>query len=136
MLELHCAHGYLLATFLSPLTNRRTDEYGGTLANRLRFPLEVWDAVRAAWPGDKPMSMRISASDWAEGGITTDEVLAISAGVRRAWLRPDRRVLRADGARCAGDLWPDVPGAVQRRDPQRGRVGDDVRRQHHDVRTR
>ena len=78
MLEVHCAHGYLLATFLSPLTNRRTDEYGGTLANRLRFPLEVWDAVRAAWPDDKPMSMRISASDWAEGGITSAEVLEIS----------------------------------------------------------
>ena len=78
MLELHCAHGYLLATFISPLTNRRTDGYGGSLANRLRFPLEVWDAVRAAWPGDKPMSMRVSASDWAEGGITTEEVLAIS----------------------------------------------------------
>ena len=78
MLELHCAHGYLLATFLSPLTNRRTDDYGGSLANRLRFPLEVWDAVRAAWPDDKPMSMRISASDWSEGGITTAEVMAIS----------------------------------------------------------
>ena len=78
MLEVHCAHGYLLATFLSPLTNRRTDAYGGTLENRLRFPLEVWDAVRAAWPGDKPMSMRISASDWAEGGITSAEVLEIA----------------------------------------------------------
>jgi anthraniloyl-CoA monooxygenase len=78
MLEVHCAHGYLLATFLSPLTNRRTDEYGGTLENRLRFPLEVWDAVRAAWPDDRPMSMRISASDWAEGGITSAEVLEIA----------------------------------------------------------
>ena len=78
MLELHCAHGYLLASFLSPLTNRRDDEYGGSLDNRLRFPLEVWDAVRAAWPADRPMSMRISATDWAEGGITTAEVLAIA----------------------------------------------------------
>ena len=78
MLEVHCAHGYLLATFISPLTNRRSDEYGGSLENRLRFPLEVWDAVRAAWPEDKPMSMRISASDWAEGGITTAEVMEIS----------------------------------------------------------
>ena len=78
MLELHCAHGYLLATFLSPLTNRRDDEYGGSLANRLRFPLEVWDAVRAAWPTDKPMSVRISASDWAEGGITAADTLAIA----------------------------------------------------------
>ena len=78
MLELHCAHGYLLATFLSPLTNRREDAYGGSLENRLRFPLEVWDAVRAAWPEHKPMSMRISATDWAEGGVTTAEVLAIA----------------------------------------------------------
>ena len=78
MLELHCAHGYLLATFLSPLTNRRTDEYGGTLANRMRFPLRVWDAMRAVWPDDKPMSVRISASDWAEGGISTAEVMMIS----------------------------------------------------------
>ncbi len=78
MLEVHCAHGYLLATFLSPLTNRRTDEYGGTLANRMRFPLEVWDAVRAAWPDERPMSVRVSASDWAAGGITTADVMAIS----------------------------------------------------------
>ena len=78
MLELHCAHGYLLATFLSPLTNRRADAYGGSLDNRLRFPLEVWDAMRDVWPADRPMSVRVSASDWAEGGITTDEMLAIS----------------------------------------------------------
>ncbi len=78
MLELHCAHGYLLATFLSPLTNRRADEYGGTLANRMRFPLEVWDAMRAVWPEDKPMSVRISASDWVAGGISTTDVMVIS----------------------------------------------------------
>ena len=67
MLELHCAHGYLLASFISPLTNQRTDEYGGSLANRLRFPLEVFEAMRAAWPAHKPMSVRISATDWADG---------------------------------------------------------------------
>ena len=78
MVELHCAHGYLLASFISPLTNLRTDAYGGPLENRLRFPLQVWDAMRAAWPADKPMSVRISASDWAEGGITAAEVLAIA----------------------------------------------------------
>ncbi len=78
LLELHMAHGYLLASFLSPLTNRRTDEYGGSIANRLRFPLEVFDAVRAAWPSHKPMSVRISANDWAPGGITDDDVLAIA----------------------------------------------------------
>jgi anthraniloyl-CoA monooxygenase len=68
LLELHMAHGYLLASFLSPLTNQRTDAFGGPLANRLRFPLEVFDAVRAAWPAAKPMSVRISAVDWFPGG--------------------------------------------------------------------
>jgi len=74
MLELHCAHGYLLASFLSPLTNRRTDAYGGRAAARVRFPLEVFEALRAIWPQEKPISIRISASDWAEGGITLDDV--------------------------------------------------------------
>ena len=68
LLEIHMAHGYLLASFVSPLTNRRTDEYGGSLENRMRFPLEVFDAVRAAWPADRPMSVRISAVDWYPGG--------------------------------------------------------------------
>src|SRR5204863_4324745 len=78
MLELHCAHGYLLASFISPLTNRRTDAYGGSLENRLRFPLEVFEAMRATWPAHKPMSVRISATDWAEGGITGDDAVAIA----------------------------------------------------------
>jgi anthraniloyl-CoA monooxygenase len=78
MLELHCAHGYLMASFLSPLTNRRTDEYGGSLENRLRFPLEVFDAMREVWPAHKPMSVRISATDWAEGGVTGDDAVEIA----------------------------------------------------------
>jgi anthraniloyl-CoA monooxygenase len=78
MLELHCAHGYLLASFISPLTNQRTDAYGGSLANRLRFPLEVFEALRAVWPSHKPMSVRISATDWAEGGITGDDAVEIA----------------------------------------------------------
>ncbi|MEQ8818437.1 MAG: bifunctional salicylyl-CoA 5-hydroxylase/oxidoreductase [Thalassobaculum sp.] len=78
MLEVHVAHGYLLASFVSPLTNRRTDEYGGALENRLRFPLEVFDRVRAAWPDDKPMSVRISATDWKDGGITGDDAVEIA----------------------------------------------------------
>ncbi len=69
-LELHCAHGYLLSAFLSPLTNRRTDDYGGSLDNRCRFPLEVFRAMRAVWPAEQPMSVRISAHDWAPGGNT------------------------------------------------------------------
>ncbi len=67
-LELHSAHGYLLHQFLSPLSNRRTDAYGGSLENRMRFPLEVFDAVRAAFPADKPVGVRVSATDWVEGG--------------------------------------------------------------------
>lgn len=78
MLELHCAHGYLLASFLSPLTNRRRDAYGGDAKHRARFPLEVFEALRAAWPADKPMSVRFSCSDWADGGLSLDD-LAIYA---------------------------------------------------------
>jgi len=78
MVELHAAHGYLLAGFISPLQNKRTDEYGGSLENRLRFPLEVFAAMRAAWPKERPMSVRISATDWAgESGITPDEAVLI-----------------------------------------------------------
>jgi len=84
MLELHMAHGYLLASFLSPLTNLRTDEYGGEIANRLRFPLEVLQAVRAQWPADKPLSVRISATDWAEGGLTDEDALTIVRAFRAA----------------------------------------------------
>lgn len=72
-LELHCAHGYLLSSFLSPLTNRRTDEYGGDHAARAKFPLEVFRAIRAVWPEDKPMSVRLSCNDWFEGGNTPED---------------------------------------------------------------
>jgi anthraniloyl-CoA monooxygenase len=78
MLELHCAHGYLLASFLSPLTNRRKDEFGGSVQNRLRYPLEVFSAMREVWPAHKPMSVRISATDWAEGGVTGEDMVAIA----------------------------------------------------------
>jgi anthraniloyl-CoA monooxygenase len=78
MVELHAAHGYLLSSFITPLTNRRTDEHGGSLENRLRFPLEVFRAMRAAWPGEKPMSVRISANDWmGDLGVTPDEAVKI-----------------------------------------------------------
>ena len=83
-LELHCAHGYLLSSFISPLTNQRTDEYGGSLENRLRYPLEVFAAVRAAWPADKPISVRISAHDWVEGGITPEDAVAIAKAFKAA----------------------------------------------------
>ncbi len=77
-LELHCAHGYLLSSFICPLTNLRTDGYGGVLANRCRYPLEVFSAVRAVWPMDKPISVRISAHDWAPGGNTADDAVAMA----------------------------------------------------------
>ena len=78
MLELHCAHGYLLSSFLSPLTNQRKDEYGGDVSARLRFPLEVFDAVRANWPTQRPISVRISAVDWVDGGNTIDDAIEIA----------------------------------------------------------
>ncbi|HEY1148602.1 MAG TPA: bifunctional salicylyl-CoA 5-hydroxylase/oxidoreductase [Pseudoduganella sp.] len=77
-LELHCAHGYLLSSFISPLTNQRGDEFGGSLENRCRFPLRVFAAMRAVWPSHKPMSVRISAHDWVEGGITPDDAVRIA----------------------------------------------------------
>jgi anthraniloyl-CoA monooxygenase len=83
MLEVHMAHGYLLASFLSPLTNRRTDAYGGSPENRSRYPLEVLAAVRTAWP-DRPLSVRLSSSDWAPGGLSEDELIAIGRAMKAA----------------------------------------------------
>ena len=83
-LELHCAHGYLLSSFISPLTNRRDDAYGGSLENRLRYPLEVFAAVRAAWPQERPMSVRISATDWVDGGTTPDDAVRIARAFKAA----------------------------------------------------
>jgi len=102
MLELHMAHGYLLASFISPLTNTRGDEYGGPLARRMRYPLEVLDAVRATWPAGKPISVKISATDWADGGLTPGEaveaarmlaghggdIITVSTGQTVPWQRP------------------------------------------------
>jgi anthraniloyl-CoA monooxygenase len=84
MLELHCAHGYLLSSFITPLSNRREDDYGGPLANRLRYPLEVFAAMRAAWPAERPMSVRISATDWVAGGIDGADAVAIARAFHAA----------------------------------------------------
>ncbi len=78
MVELHCAHGYLLSSFLTPVSNHRTDEYGGPVGNRLRFPLEVFAAMRAVWPQDRPMSVRLSATDWVDEGLTPEDSVAIA----------------------------------------------------------
>jgi len=82
IVEIHFAHGYLLSSFISPLTNLRSDEYGGPMENRLRFPLEVFDAVRAVWPQDRPISVRISAHDWKEGGITPVDAVAVAEALK------------------------------------------------------
>jgi anthraniloyl-CoA monooxygenase len=78
LLELHCAHGYLLASFISPLTNLRRDEFGGSLENRLRYPLGVFDAIRAEWPAGRPMTVRVSASDWYQGGLSADDSVEVA----------------------------------------------------------
>jgi anthraniloyl-CoA monooxygenase len=84
ILELHCAHGYLLSSFLSPLTNRRDDEYGGSIANRVRWPLEVFTALREVWPQDRPISVRLSCHDWFPGGNTADDAVAIAQAFKDA----------------------------------------------------
>ncbi len=83
-IELHCAHGYLLHEFLSPISNHRKDAYGGSFENRIRLPLEIFSAVRAVWPGNKPMGVRISASDWVEGGWTIDDSIALALRLKAA----------------------------------------------------
>jgi anthraniloyl-CoA monooxygenase len=84
MLELHCAHGYLLSSFITPLQNKRTDQYGGALENRLRYPLEVFRAMREVWPDERPMSVRISATDWVEGGIGPDDAVEVARAFKHA----------------------------------------------------
>ena len=100
------AHGYLLSSFLSPLTNRRKDEYGGTLAERARFPLEVLDACRAAWPAEKPLSVRISATDWHPGGFEAEDAVELA------------RMLRAHDVDVVdvstGQVWPTAKPAFGR----------------------
>jgi anthraniloyl-CoA monooxygenase len=84
MLEIHMAHGYLLASFISPLTNQRTDEYGGSVENRMRFPLAVFAACRKEWPDEKPMSVRISATDWAPGGLSGEDLVGLTKMLKEA----------------------------------------------------
>jgi anthraniloyl-CoA monooxygenase len=106
MLELHCGHGYLLSSFLTPISNQRTDEYGGSIENRLRFPIEVFEAMRAAWPKHKPMSVRISATDWHDDGLTAEQ--SPSRNLRAG--ADHRRFRRPNHARETS-LWPHVSNA-------------------------
>ena len=131
MLELHYAHGYLMSAFITPLTNRRTDDYGGSLENRMRFPLEVFHAVRAVWPADKPISVRISANDWVGAeGITPEDAVEIARLLQGGRRRHHRRVGRPDLAGGAARLRPHVPDAVLRPHPQRGGHRHHGGRQH------
>jgi anthraniloyl-CoA monooxygenase len=102
MVELHCAHGYLLSSFITPLANQRTDEYGGSLENRLRFPLEVFAAMRAVWPGDRPMSVRISATDWVEGGVTGED----SVHVARAFIAAGADIIHVSTGQTSPNAKP------------------------------
>jgi NADPH2 dehydrogenase len=83
LVELHMAHGYLLHSFLSPITNHRTDEYGGSLENRMRFPLQVFEVVRAAWPDRKPLGARITGTDWIEAGITIQDAVTFATELKK-----------------------------------------------------
>lgn len=109
VLELHCAHGYLLSSFLTPVSNQRTDEYGGALENRLRFPLEVFDAMRAVWPEDRPMFVRISAADWVPEGISFDDVLEIA----RAFKEHGADVLDVSSGQTTPDARPEYGRSYQ-----------------------
>ena len=127
LLELHCAHGYLLSSFLSPLTNQRTDEYGGHAGEPAALPAGgVRRACARSGRPDKPMTVRISATDWCDGGITADDAVADRPGVRRARRRRHRRVLRPGDAGRAAGVRPLVPDAVRGPDPQRGRASPTI----------
>jgi anthraniloyl-CoA monooxygenase len=108
MMELHCAHGYLLSSFLTPVSNHRTDEYGGPLENRLRFPLDVFKTMRAEWPEEKPISVRVSATDWVEDGLTPDESVAIAqafAGAGADIIHVSTGQTTTDAKPVFGRLW-------------------------------
>jgi anthraniloyl-CoA monooxygenase len=102
MIELHAAHGYLLSSFLTPVSNQRRDDYGGTLENRLRFPLEVFVAMRAAWPKSKPMSVRVSATDWVEDGLSADDAVAIA----RAFVDAGADIIHVSTGQTASEAKP------------------------------
>ncbi len=127
MLELHCAHGYLLSSFITPVSNQRTDEYGGSLENRMRYPLEVFRAVRAVWPGEKPISVRISANDWVgEEGVTPKRPSRSPASCRRrastsATSRPARPRGRHGRSMAACSRRPSPTASATRRGWRRWR---------------
>lgn len=129
VVELHAAHGYLLHQFLSPLSNRRTDGYGGSFERRIRFLLETVEAVRETWPADRPLFVRLSATDWVAGGWSVDDSVRLARELAR---RRCRGLLkRGDIARAAGSHGAGLPGALRGTDPAGGRRGDDGGGPHH-----
>ncbi len=131
LLELHAAHGYLLHQFLSPLSNQRSDEYGGSLEKRMRYPLEVFAAIRAAWPKDKPLGIRVSAVDWVDGGTTIEDTVKFAHELKALGcdymdVSSGQLELAAEDSLRAG-----LQCAVQRTGEEGNRVGDHVGRPHH-----
>ena len=133
-LEIHAAHGYLLHQFLSPIANQRSDAYGGSLDNRMRFPLEIFDVVRAAFPADKPVWARISATDWVARRLGHRRHGRAVAGAEGARLRRDPRLERRRLAAAEDHARPRLPGAVRAARQGRGRPADDRRRPDHRAR--
>ena len=123
-IELHCAHGYLLNEFLSPLSNQRSDAYGGSFENRIRFPLEVFAAVRDVWPQDKPLGVRLSATDWVEGGWTIDDSTCVRAAAQSRGLRLDRHLERRHFAGAKDSSRARLPGAAGAGDTPRDIAAD------------
>src|SRR3569623_1566203 len=109
LIEIHMAHGYLLHQFLSPLSTRREDDYGGSLENRMRFPLEVFDAVRAVFPKDRPVSMRVSGTDWVEGGWGVEQTLAFARALEA---RGCAAIHVSSGGLSPAQQLPDGPGIL------------------------
>ena len=136
-LELHMAHGYLLHEFLSPIANRRDDAYGGSFDNRVRFPLEVFDAVRAAWPAQRPLGVRVSATDWVDGGWTLEQSVELARRLAARgcdWIDVSSGGVSPRAADSGAE--PGHPRAVRARDPARDGDDDDGGRTHHRARAR
>ena len=129
VIELHNAHGYLLHEFLSPLSNHRTDQYGGSFENRIRLSCEVITAIRKVIPDQMPLFVRISCTDWVEGGWDLDQSIELSACQEAAWSRLDRLLQRRSGAVCQNSRGTGLPGSFRRRDPGDGRNRDGSSRQ-------
>jgi 2,4-dienoyl-CoA reductase-like NADH-dependent reductase (Old Yellow Enzyme family) len=120
VLEIHAAHGYLIHEFLSPLTNKRTDHYGGSFDNRIRLCVEIVDAVRAVWPDDHPLFTRISATDWADGGWNPDQAVELACRTADARRRSRRLLVGRERRARAHSSCARLPGAVCRADPAGG----------------